>query len=846
MPLATAGTHAPEEPAVGDLLPAPPVEEGVWDEVRLPDGAPRPVWSRFLGLLPAPSAGHGLPADLDRRLSQIHEQIQRDGVTHNVFGADGVATRPWSLELLPLLIEPEDWAEIEPGLVQRAELLEAVLADLYGARQLLHKGLLPPALLLRHPGYVRAMHGARPAGGQRLLIVAFDIARGPDGGWWVVAQRTQGPPGLGYVLHNRLLVSAQFPDIFREMRVQHIASSYQRLLNALEGPAREAAGGHTPRIVLLTPGPYSETWFEQAYLARYLGLPLVEGGDLTVRGEHLYLKTVEGLEPVHGVLRRVDDDWCDPLVLRPDSALGVPGLVDAARAGHIVMANALGSAFLESPAIQGFLPGIARQILGQKLLMPSLPTWWCGEPAAWADVKGHLEGKLLRSTFPEAGRTSKVFAPDQAGVGLDPDAWTVQSRLSFSRAPIWDDGTLTPRPALLRVYAIADGQGRWQLLPGGMTRVAKGAEASVSMQRGGTSLDTWVLTDGPVDHFSLLPGRLSVDDVQSRRRPVSSRTGENLFWLGRYTERTEHLVRLARATLRLTAADGMTRGALPRALSMQGGRAGLVPPGVPTLVKAPRLYERALLAGLADDKDAFSIAFNLGSLERTSHALRDRLSPEQWGLIRTMRASFTSSLALSGGELPARARVPPALDRLALQLAAATGAQSDRMIRDHGWRFLTVGRLLERLVGLTQCLDDFLEAGALGGADGVEALLDLFDSTITYRARYQRHEDLLALVDLLVLDDTNPRAFAGVLRRLRTELSKLPGSKQVLAPMQSWLPRAGVGFALRDLRDLDDAGLVKILLEVARRLNRLALSLGEEIGHRYFALADGPDQVRHT
>ena len=846
MPLATAGTRAPEEPAVGALLPAPPVEEGVWDEVRLPDGAPRPVWSRFLGLLPAPSAGLGPTADLDRRLAQIHEQIQRDGVTHNVFSADGVATRPWSLELLPLLIEPEDWAEIEPGLVQRAELLEAVLADLYGARQLLHKGLLPPALLLRHPGYVRAMHGARPAGGQRLLIVAFDIARGPDGGWWVVAQRTQGPPGLGYVLHNRLLVSAQFPDIFREMRVQHIASSYQRLLNALEGPAREAAGGHTPRIVLLTPGPYSETWFEQAYLARYLGLPLVEGGDLTVRGEHLYLKTVEGLEPVHGVLRRVDDDWCDPLVLRPDSALGVPGLVDAARAGHIVMANALGSAFLESPAIQGFLPGIARQILGQKLLMPSLPTWWCGEPAAWADVKGRLEGKLLRSTFPEAGRTSKVFAPAQAGVDLDPDAWTVQSRLSFSRAPIWDDGTLTPRPALLRVYAIADGQGRWQLLPGGMTRVAKGAEASVSMQRGGTSLDTWVLTDGPVDHFSMLPGRLSVDDVQGRRRPVSSRTGENLFWLGRYTERTEHLVRLARATLRLTAADGMTRGALPRALSMQGGRAGLVPPGVPTLVKAPRLYERALLAGLADDKDAFSIAFNLGALERTSHALRDRLSPEQWGLIRTMRASFTSSLALSGGELPARARVPPALDRLALQLAAATGAQSDRMIRDHGWRFLTVGRLLERLVGLTQCLDDFLEAGALGGADGVEALLDLFDSTITYRARYQRHEDLLALVDLLVLDDTNPRAFAGVLRRLRTELSKLPGSKQVLAPMQSWLPRAGVGFALRDLRDLDDAGLVKILLEVARRLNRMALSLGEEIGHRYFALADGPDQVRHT
>lgn len=840
------GDLPPQDPGLGALLPTTPVADNAWDELRLAGGDLRPLWSRFLGLLAAPSASPGSPEDLDRRLAQIHEQIQRDGVTHNVYGADGMATRPWSLELLPLLIGSKDWAEIERGLVQRAELLEMMLEDLYGARQLLHKGLLPPALLLRHPGYVRPLQGAHPAGGQRLLIVAFDIARGPDGSWWVVAQRTQGPPGLGYVLHNRLLVSAQFPDIFREMRVQHIASSYQRLLNALEGPAREAAAGHTPRIVLLTAGPYSETWFEQAYLARYLGLPLVEGGDLTVRGERLYLKTVAGLEPVHGLLRRVDDDWCDPLVLRPDSTLGVPGLVEAARAGHVVMANALGSAFLESPAIQGFLPGIARQVLGEKLLMPSLPTWWCGEPAAWADVKEHLEGKLLRSTFPEGGRTSKVFHLAQAYVDLDPDAWTVQSRLPFSQAPIWGDGTLTLRPALVRVYAIADGQGHWQLLPGGMTRVAKGLESSVSMQRGGTSLDTWVLTDGPVDHFSLLPGRLSVDDVQSRRRPVSSRTGENLFWLGRYTERTEHLVRLARAMLRLTAANDTTRGALPDALSAQGIRAGLVPPGVPSLAKSPRLFEESLLTGLNDEKGASSIAFNLLALERTTLALRDRLAPEQWGLIRRMRTTFTSLLGLPGGELPQRSRVQSALDRLALQLAAATGAQSDRMIRDHGWRFLTVGRLLERLVGLTQCLDDFLAAGAQTGAIGVEALLDLFDSAITFRARYQRHEDLLALVDLLVLDDTNPRAFAGVMRRLRTELSKLPGSQQVLAPLQAWLPQAGVGVHFEDMRDLDDEGLVTLLLEVARRLNRLALSLGEEIGHRYFALAEGRDQVQHT
>jgi uncharacterized circularly permuted ATP-grasp superfamily protein len=336
--------------------------------------------------VPAPAGGVAMAADLDRRVAQVEQQIRLDGVTHNVFaesGSGGVSARPWSLQLLPLIIEPADWAAIEAGVVQRAELLERMLADLYGPQTLLHEGLLPPALLLRHPGWLRPMIGVPPAGGQRLFIAAFDLARGPDGRWWLVAQRTQGPSGLGYVLHNRLVIVRQFPEAFAALGVQRIASSYRLLLDALEQRAQQVAGHANPRVVLLTPGPYSETYFEHAYLARYLGLPLVEGGDLTVRGERLYLKTVEGLEPVHGVMRRLDDDWCDPLELRPDSALGVPGLLQAVRAGTVVMANALGSAFLETPAIQGFLPAIAERLLGESLALPSLPTWWCGEAAAW-------------------------------------------------------------------------------------------------------------------------------------------------------------------------------------------------------------------------------------------------------------------------------------------------------------------------------------------------------------------------------------------------------------------------------------------------------------------------------
>jgi uncharacterized circularly permuted ATP-grasp superfamily protein/uncharacterized alpha-E superfamily protein len=804
-------------------------EQGVWDELRMADGTWRATWCRFAEKVALPAAGD-LNADFDRRLQAIAAQIRRDGVTHNVFGPEGAVARPWSLELLPLLIEPADWAGIERGIRQRAQLFEAVLDDVYGPQRLLHEGLLPPALVMRHPGYVRALRGVAPVGGLRLRVLAFDIARGPEGRWWVVAQRTQGPSGLGYVLHNRLLVSRQFPEAYQALRVQRIASSYRRLLDGLEEAARPLADGGAPRIALLTPGPYSETWFEQAYLARYLGLPLVEGGDLTVRGDRLFMQTVQGPEPVHGLLRRLDDDWCDPLSLRPDSTLGVPGLLRVAQAGQVVMANAIGSAFLESPAVQGFLPGLSQALTGRELDLPSLPTWWCGEAAAWADVRGRLDGKLLRSTFPRAGRTSQVHDRATVDVDQDPDAWTVQGRLRFSRAPIWGPQGLELRPAMVRVYAVAGPGGHWRVLPGGMTRVAQGEEASVSMQRGGTSLDTWVMTDGEVDTFSMLPPALRVQDIAGRHRPVSSRTAENLFWLGRYTERAEHLVRLARQVLSLVPQAAQLPVPLLHAASALAVRLNLAPPGVPTLAQSAPHFERAVLAGLADPAAGFSLAFDLQALERAALAVRERLPPEQWGLVRTMKESLAADLSPSRPDAALAA-----LERLGLKLSALTGAQTDRMTRDAGWRLLTIGRLLERLLGLTVTLETFLASGALAAADGVDALLDLFDSTITFRARHQRHDDLLALADVLVLDDTNPRGLAGVLRRLRTELGKLPHG--VLPPQAgaSRLPAQGAGLQFEELQD-DVAGP---LLQRCQTLHAAALAVGEDIGRGCFAPA-GP------
>lgn len=831
-------------PEAGQLLVrrALPPRDGVFDELRA-GGALRPAWQRFADWWPGLSPTVALEDDLDRRRAQVVAQLHRDGVTHNVFGEQGAAARAWSLELLPLLIEPADWQHIEQGVRQRAALLERLLVDLYGPRRLLHEALLPPALLYRHPGFLRPLQGVRPAGGQWLSIVAFDLARGPDGRWWLVAQRTQGPSGLGYVLHNRLTIAAQFPDAFRELRVQHIASSYRRLLDTLEQRAGAVCAGASPRIVLLTPGLYSETYFEHAYLARYLGLPLVEGNDLTVRGERLYLKTVEGLEPVHGVLRRLDDEWCDPLELRSDSALGVPGLLQAVRAGQVVLANALGSGFLETPALQGFLPAIARRWLGEELLLPALPSWWCGEAAAWSDTRGTLGQRVLRTTFPGAGRTTRVQVPVPEMIDDDPAAWTVQERLRFSCAPIWGDGVVTPRPALVRVYVIADAAGRWHALPGGMTRVARREDASVSMQRGGTSLDSWVLTDGPVDTFSMLPQRLRVDDIAARRRPVSSRTGENLFWMGRYTERTEQQVRLARSLLQGVEGDPESAQAQWQALSALAVRAGLVPWGVPSLRQAPLVFTRALLQSLRERQGAAcSVGYNLAALERCAQALRERLSAEQWSLIRSMDESFAQALETPDGNLPEPAQVLPALDRLAIWLAAVTGAQSDRMTRDHGWRLLTVGRLTERLIGLCTSFDCYLEAGALGSEAGNGQLLEQFDSAITFRARYQRHEDLLALTDLLVLDSANPRSLAGVLRRLRTELGKLPGLPEQREQLLALLPPTGAGLTLEQLRDADDAHITQALHTLVQGLRAAAAGLAERVGALFFTLAH--DQSR--
>lgn len=859
------------------LQRARPAEAGHHDELRDAGGALRPVWRQFVDHLGAPLD------DLQRRHGLMARQIREDGVTYNVYNAQGGPSRPWSLEVLPLIIEAGEWRRLEQGVAQRARLLNAILADTYGEQRLLKQALLPSALVLGHPGYLRGLQGVTPPGGVHLHVLAFDLVRGPDGAWWVVSHRTQAPSGLGYVMQNRLIVSRQFPEAYRAMNVQHLASGYRRLLDTLTelaaGCMAEAGGtaGAAPSLALLTPGPYNETYFEQAYLARYLGLPLVEGGDLVVRDERLFMKTVQGLAPLHGLLRRLDDDFCDPLELRADSHLGVPGLMQVVRAGHVVLANALGTGFLESPAVHGFLPALSRELLGEALALPSLPTWWCGEASAWADVRPDLARQVIRPSHPYAGTpgfgsprlrqsfeavlgqtlTAPALQAWRERIDHDPAAYTVQDFVPYAQTPVWQvggqgaGGHINPRGASLRVYALSNGRGGWQVLPGGMTRIATRDAGPVSMQLGGSSLDTWVLTDEPVDTFSMLPASVRLEELAQRQRPVASRTGENLFWMGRYAERAEQQLRLVQNLIGLSSTEDEPDDAVLQALSTLSLRCGLVPQGTPSLSQAPRVFERAALDALIDPEarqGAFSLAHSLDALARSAQALRERLSPAHARLLRTLGPDFQQALS---PDVPDAADAPhgrpglqqadEALAHLAMQLSAVTGAQTDRMTRDAGWRLLTVGRLVERLAGYAVFLQAFCEHGALQHPQGYDQLLDLFDSAITFRARFQRRLELPALLALLVMDDGNPRALACVLRRLRTELAKLPERGSSQADLLALLPRESVGNTLDELCD-PTLGPAR-LLALCTRLSDASWRLSDEVARLYFVHAETQDAM---
>src|SRR6516165_1592754 len=518
------------------------------DEFIGADGNPRPHWMRFLKSLTELG-----PDDISRRFATADRHIREAGVSYRAYG--DTSERAWPLSHVPLLIEAEEWREIAEGVAQRVRLLEAIVADIYGEGRLITSGALPATAVTGSPDFLHPLHGIRSPGGKFLHFYAADIGRGPDGRWWVLGDRTQAPSGAGYTLANRLVLSRAFPALYRDMNVERLAPFFQAFRAGLTATADRS----DPRICLLTPGPYNETYFEQAYLARYLGFLLVEGGDLTMREGKVHVRTIAGLKRADVLWRRIDSDYADPLELNAQSKLGVPGLIDALREGGVIVANALGSGVLETSALMSFMPKLCRKVLGEELRLPNIATWWCGQPHERQDVINYMDGMAIAGAYgnpilgfprPQPVLGASLTAEQKqaliAGIhqrGID---YVGQEVVNLSTTPVWTGEGLTPRPFVLRVYA-AHTQDGWQIMPGGFCRISDRTDArAVSMGEGVQSADVWVLADKPVEMVTLLP----TDETMRIRRLMGnlpSRAADNLFWLGRYLERAEATLRLVRS-----------------------------------------------------------------------------------------------------------------------------------------------------------------------------------------------------------------------------------------------------------------------------------------------------------
>ena len=754
-------------PMSRELLAEYPQAPDRYDELFATPQTPRAHWQPLIEQIGA------WPVERMRdRLQSVHRQVRENGVTYNVYADPQGADRPWELDLLPMVIPQEEWKQIEAAIVQRATLLNQILVDVYGPQTLLKRGILPPAVLYGHAGFLRPCRGANAPGGVMLHLYAADLARSPDGRWWVIDDRTQAPSGAGYALENRLIISRAFPQLFRDMKVQHLAQFFAALRDsiALWAPT----DGGSPFTVLLTPGPLNETYFEHTYLARYLGLPLVEGSDLTVRDGCVWLKTLSGLKRVHAILRRLDDDYCDPLELRSDSTLGVPGLVDAVRRGNVLVANALGSNLLESSTLLGYLPSLAQKVLGEPLKMPSVATWWCGEPAALEEVVANVHRLVIKGAFPQL-RVEPMFGEDldergrKRVIGMvraRPTDYVAQELVHLSQAPVWDRAhpRLLPRSIGLRVFACATPNG-YLVMPGGLTRVASAADARViSMQRGGSSKDTWVLASEQPSSFSLLRRSITEQDLVRSGTNLSSRVVENLFWFGRYSERCDAVARLLRVALGRFGDNmpGDDERARPVILALLR-HAGVLPGTGPD----PRDSELsvALRAAITDDTQP-GLASGVRQLMRVASNLRERLSLDNWRTLNRVSQSLTQRRTRKAG-------FSELLEELELAIASFTtlaGYALDNMTRDPGWRFLSIGRRLERLQGMSATLKHTVAGPA---EMDLTWLLRLADSIITYRARYMARPEWLPVLDLLIRDEANPRSIAFQVHGLRDYAQRL-------------------------------------------------------------------------
>jgi uncharacterized circularly permuted ATP-grasp superfamily protein/uncharacterized alpha-E superfamily protein len=809
-----------------------------YDELRDERGAIRSHWQPFVRAL-----GAIAPEEYARRRASARAMVRDNGVTYNVYDESAGQARPWQLDIVPFILGADDWAVIEAAVLQRARLTDAILADVYGPQRLVAEGHLPPHLVMGHPQFLRPLVGAKPPGGVHAHLYCADLARAADGSWRVMASRADAPGGLGYALENRIVVSQTFPDSFTDMGVARLASFFSAYRENILSLGNSRRG----RAILLTPGPFNEAYFEHVYLAHYLGLTLVEGDDLAVRDGEVFLKTLTGLERVSAIFRRVDSDYCDPLEFRGDSVLGVPGLAEVVRRSGVVLANALGGGVAESPALDAYLPAIARAVLGEELKIPDIATIWCGTEWGRREALARLSTGVLRDAFdarPLFSRNSsarlghEMSAAEQeraaARIVQRGETLVVQDFAPLGLAPVYENGAFRARPISLRVFAAWTREG-WVAMPGGLTRVAADEDIrALSMQSGAASKDAWILSGRPVDRFSLLNHAGKPVEVKRQGEAPPSRAMDNLFWLGRYAERSESLVRILRAVAARLGEDAKAAGDLMRNLVIPFAQES------EATVIHPPLHDEVVLSGefqklLYGRRHAYGLQRLLSRVESTAWAVRDRLSLDTW---RTIHA-FTEIEGIPGGDAPfdaAGARFY--LDTLVRSAAALSGLSAENMTRGPNWLFMDLGRRIERashlawLVRQTVCEVDTDEM------EHIRIVLEIADSAMTYRSRYLSAIQAVPFIDLLLLDEGNPRSCAFQLVAIQDHIRALP---RVTPAQRSDLPstiaartRGFIGLADADSVSQAEDGTRAALVALTNMIRQDMALLSDAIADAYF------------
>ncbi len=830
-----AGDAAADAPIA--TIYASRLASAAFDELLTPDATPHD----HAADLAATIEHLGLPGLLTRR-AEIAHLVEDEGVTYG----SSRTQRRWRLDPLPVILDPTSWSHLEAGLTQRARLLDLMMADLYGPRNLLRHKVIPPEVILAHPGFIRAADGVTVPGAHQLILTATDLARAEDGRWCVISDRTAAPSGAGYAIQARRIVGRVLPGLYRDTRLHRLRSFFDTLRLALRDVAPRTA--EAPRVVILIPGPSEQTPFDHAFLATLLGYPLVTAEDLTVRGGRVYLRSLGRLEPVDVVLRRLGDLDADPLELRADSDLGVPGLMEAVRRGTVSVVNPIGASVLETPALAPYLDAATRALLDEEPLLSSVPTWWCADDASRRRVLDRLDELVLLPVVRSPGAPMAIVGAALSQAGRDelrrriearPHAWCAQESLPLTTTPIVTSAGLAPRRFTLRTFAVGHGGG-YRLLTGGLGRIAPevGNHAAGNSDQA-PAKDVWVLATAepavPASVDLAWPRALAIPAPAAEVLPP--RVAENLFRLGRFAERAEDAVRLLRVVDDLTE-DWTARPGTPGAAALEVMRGALMHDGSPETRSEPGSEPRSepsVRALVGDAESPGSVAASIRATVAAAQALREQLSLDTWIVLGSLERVLAETAASPEGDAP----LQPVLARVLEGLLALAGLAAESMVRDLGWAFMDAGRRIERARQLITLLRRTLDVEYSPAVQTlvVESVLVAGESIITYRRREPGRSgtaQIAAVLDLLLLDRGNPRSVALQLDRLLDDLARLPDATPLQARARAVQAR---------LRELDPqvaaqavdgrrGGLSAVLDAALTELDRLALDLTDtHFGH---------------